>query len=224
MQTLLTWLALMVLGASHVYGATIVELSPRTYSVEDKPVNGLGDRILQQPFGPALIVNAPPDRTLAGFHLYDIPSLISTPADLSSAVLRGAIAKNNSLNTGDRRIEILLFGSDGTSRPSDFEKAASSVGTVIYNTSSIEFEFDVASQLRSIVGTGATHLGVKFFPVNFQAASVSLSESGPSRYARLRLSIVPEPAGVLSGMLGCAAMAWFHRRLHVLAVEHLART
>jgi hypothetical protein len=184
----------------------MLTLSPALYTVEDDPTDGLGDRLLPQPPVAAYIVNAPSDRVLAGFHLYQLPAALTAPSQLAAAQLRGRIVVNNSLDTGVRNIQVRLFGSDGTPRATDFQAVAALVGSVSYYPpaqNEISFSIDVRAQLRALLSANASHLGVRLEPTNRQAASAAPIQSGA---ATLTLTIVPEPSASCAILFPAAAL------------------
>ena len=114
-----------------------------------------------------------------------------TGATLTEARISGRLSVNNSLPSGDRIFNVLLYAGDGSMQNDDFDRPGSVVGTFSYdppNVSSVDFDFDVSSVAQTLLDGGATYLGFRFEQTNEGAPNV-ISSSNP-----VILTIVPEPA------------------------------
>jgi hypothetical protein len=131
-------------------------------------------------------------------------------SDFSSAILAGTVFNNNSLDTGVRNIRIEFYAGDGVISTSDFSALATMLGDVAFHPPgelNVGFSFDITSQLKALLDTNATHLGVRFRPLNDQAASVLATMQLP-----LLTLAVPEPSSFVMSACGLVAIAALARR------------
>ncbi|MGB7326419.1 MAG: hypothetical protein WBD31_16215, partial [Rubripirellula sp.] len=124
---------------------------------------------------------------------YDLAELVGrSDLMITSAILAGEIYKNNSIDSGDREIEISMYEGDNQLSISDYDINSSQLFTTSYRTeSSVAFSLDVKDQLAGLLASGGEAFGIRFRPLNYQASSV-LSASTPPLLT-ITVVAVPEP-------------------------------
>lgn len=203
-EAVLAFLAALLISNYAVPGyAAVLTLTPVVFgSVEDSSPDGIGDTV--STFVPGVIDNVPSPpaavaRVTSAVVEYDVSAFAGM--HLKAGTLDGSVFANNFLDTGERIIEILLFAGDGTLSPSDFQIAATGVGTVSYHPRplppsdrDVAFSFDVTDFVQSLLDGGDTFVGVRFAALNVQAPSQLSALEPPT------LSLVSEPTTL--GLLG----------------------
>src|SRR5882672_3983317 len=185
-----------------------VTLTPEAFgSVQDNPVNGIGDIVLAIPY----IANAPEPfgNVYSAIVEYNASEFVGVTA--TAAMLTGTIYANNFLDTGDRIIEALVFAGTGVVEPSDFQISAASLGVVSYHPPidrSVSFAFDLLPEFQALIADGSQHVGVRFAGVNFQAPSQLNVDALPI----LTVTTVPEPTSLLLLIGGLGVLALFRPR------------
>jgi hypothetical protein len=125
--------------------------------------------------------------------------------------LVGTIFANNFLDTGDRIIDLLLYGGDGLLSTTDFEIPAISAGTATYHPPldrSVSYIFDVTNIVQSIIDGGYDFVGVRFAALNMQAPS----QLNPDALPTLELIAVPEPSSLILLGFGFLSLMLFLKR------------
>ena len=184
-------------------GAISATLTPVVAGgLDDNPKDGVVDSVLE-----AMFILDAASRQISAIAEYD--ATIFDGQLISSASISGTIHVNNSLDTGVRLIDVLLFSGNGVLDETDFNISAVNVGTVSYHPptdNSVSFDFDVTSVIQSFLDLGDNYIGARFEAQNVQAASLLHSNNLPI----LGISAVPIPTTFWlfgSGMLGLIGMA-----------------
>lgn len=153
---------------------------------------------------------------------YDLSQLVGrSDLTIESATLSGSIFKSNSLNTGDRSIDISFYEGDNLLSTSDYDALSSSLGTTVIGTAAsfVDFNFDVKNQLTSILAGGGDVFGTRYTPLGYQATS-ALSDFVPP-VLTITVVAVPEPSSCL---LSLVAMGVITLRLRTKRSSRRTRT
>lgn len=157
--------------------------------LDAQPRNGAGDtvgnrRIIQR------LAAGDEYRALAEYNLVDYAGV-----DLQSVTLDGVIDTNNHFNTGTRLIGVEVYDADGIVRNEDFSLTSVLAGQISHDPaldSTTEFHIDLTDEIEALLGAGRTKIGVRFTPLNDQAASVISGAALPTLSV-----VVPEPASAI---------------------------
>jgi hypothetical protein len=129
-------------------------------SIKDSPRDGLGDVFNATPFEGLIRQTATlEDRAVQEF---DLSALAG--AFLQSATLSGTVHVNNAFDVGPRTFDFLLYAGNGAADLSDFEAAATLVGSGMYHPpsqTSFVYAFDVTATLQQLLGGGASFVGLR---------------------------------------------------------------
>jgi hypothetical protein len=140
--------------AQQVFAPTVVA------SIHDEPPDGLGDTFNATPFeGLIRVQTTREDRAIQE---YDVATLAGQ--SLASATLSGRVAVNNAFDNGVRTFDFLLYGANGSADLSDFQIAATLVGSGQYHPpldTDFTFQFDVTAQVQALLSGGATFVGLR---------------------------------------------------------------
>ncbi len=130
-------------------------------SIHDAPIDGIGDSFNSAGFG-GLIRRVVPGQEDRAIQEYAVAPFAGQP--VLSATLTGTVFVNNAFDNGVRTFEFHLYAGNGNAELSDYSIAATLVGTGSYHPpmqSSFAYSFDVTSQVATLLGGGATWIGLR---------------------------------------------------------------
>jgi hypothetical protein len=147
----------LALAAFLVPGTALaVDVTPAfLIALDDFPRDGVADATNLTPF--ILKVSTREMRATAEFDL-------SAFASLTSARLQGTVVMGNSVDSGVRILDFLLYSADGVSDLADFGILGVVVGSVSYQPPtdpSVFYDFDVRDEIQSLLDGGATFVGLR---------------------------------------------------------------
>ena len=160
----------LALAASILVAATGIaapqDLTPVVAaSIRDEPPDGLGDSFNTVPFTGLLREQSTrEDRAIQEF---DVAGMAGTT--VSSATLAGTVHVNNSFDNGVRTFDFLLYDGNGVADLSDFQSAATLVGSGSYHPpidTSFNYSFDVTAVVQGLLNGGATDIGLLVDPTS----------------------------------------------------------
>jgi hypothetical protein len=129
-------------------------------SIKDSPRDGLGDSFNTAPFEGLMRQTASVEER--AIQEFDLSALAG--ATIQSATLSGKVSVNNAFDNGTRTFAFSLYAGNGVADLSDFQIAATQVGTGQYAPplqSNFLYSFDVTSTLQTLLSGGATFVGLQ---------------------------------------------------------------
>jgi len=134
-------------------------------SIHDEPKDGLGDEFNGSPFeGLLRETSSQEDRAILE---YDVSGFAGFT--LTSATIAGTVSVNNAFDNGERTFDFLIYEANGAADLTDFEIAATVVGSGSYAPpadTSFDFEFDVLEEVQAILDAGGDWVGLKVDPTS----------------------------------------------------------
>ncbi len=155
--------------ATCVSGAAIVVLAGQAWSqpvdveygvrasVVDDDFNGTPDAVNPNSGLIRSRTNNDEDRAIVEFDVSQFAG-----STITSARFVGEVFVNNSFDTGVRSFNFNIYAGNGTADLADFNENTNTIGTGSYQPpldTSFDFEFDVTSELQSIIDGGASWVG-----------------------------------------------------------------
>jgi len=148
----------LLLAATHAEATDVVPTV--LASTHDAPVDGNADSFNGSPFeGLIRLVASQEDRAI-----HEYPVAAFTGQTVLNATLTGTVAVNNAFDNGVRTFEFRLYAGNGAADLSDHSIVAVLVGTGSYHPptqTSFAYSFDVTSQVATLLGGGATWIGLR---------------------------------------------------------------
>ncbi|MDF1798498.1 MAG: VCBS repeat-containing protein [Planctomycetota bacterium] len=142
-------------------------------SIEDNvPFSGAGDAFKAPAFNSIVIRSSSVESRV--IRELDVTSLAG--ATIQTARLTGVVSVNNALDTGLRTFDFVVYDADGVASLTDYQLPGTLVGTGAYHPPaelSFDFDFDVASELQTLLDGGATHIGLRVAPTSSPSAANS---------------------------------------------------
>jgi len=143
-------------------------------NVADLGKDGTPDSVGEPPFDNVSVMSSPEGtanfRDERGMLEYDCAEI--NPARIVAARIEGTVFVINSLDTGVRHIDVAAYRGDGAVTLDDYNADATMVGTILFPAiEPMDFTFDVTDALAADLAAGGEYFGVRFEPVNEQAAS-----------------------------------------------------
>ncbi len=129
-------------------------------SILDIPRDGIGDEYFDNDDHGWIRLQS--DREWRAIQEYDVQILAGH--HVTAATISGRIFAGNPLDYGLRTFEFLLYEGDGVGKTFDFQRAATLVGSAQYHPPSemhLYFSFDATDEVRALVDSGATHIGLR---------------------------------------------------------------
>jgi hypothetical protein len=129
-------------------------------SIHDEPVDGLGDSFNATPFEG--LIRTQSTRADRAIQEYDVSPM--TGQSILSATIAGRVAVNNAYDNGVRTFGFLLYDGNGSADLSDYQIAATLVGSGQYHPPidiDFTFQFDVTAQVQALLTGGATFVGLR---------------------------------------------------------------
>jgi hypothetical protein len=157
-----TTLAVPVLLALVTGTAAATDITPAVRaSIQDMPMDGLGDSFNAAPFEGVISKTSPQAETRA---IQEFNVSAFTGLSIQSAVISGKVSVNNAFDVGVRTFDFLLYTANGSAELSDFQIPATFVGTGSYyppTPPNFTYSFDVTSVVQTMLNSGATWVGLK---------------------------------------------------------------
>lgn len=149
------------------HGVTLAPVSSAGLR-DDAPKDGIADSI-----GSVLWVYNSSTATTVAVMEFDVSAFNGQP--LSVATVQGQLFVNNSVDRGLRTFLVKIYGGNGEAELGDYAIEALEVGQFSYAPpadSSVEFSIDILDAAATLIGEGATYLGVRVEPAGPDAPNV----------------------------------------------------
>ena len=160
-------------------------LSPDiAFSVSDQSQDGIGDIFNASPFTGLLRNTA--TRSDRAVHEFDVSSL--SGFTVTNATISGTISNNNGGGTFPRIFDFQLYAGNGVADVSDYQIAATTIGTASWPapTPPLEFSFDVTSAVQGLLDSGTNFIGFRVVGTS-QNLFASILGASPNQNAFLTI-------------------------------------
>ena len=148
------WFATPAVAQVHTFPPTVIA------SIHDEPWDGLGDTVDTGTFRG--LIRKQSYREDRAIHEYDVSTI--SGMQVGQAILSGRVHVNNSLDTGVRTFDFLVYDANGLAEATDYEITASVVGTGQYHPPTdiyFDYSIDATAAVAALIQGGSSWVGLR---------------------------------------------------------------